>query len=157
MCRSERAIPSASVVTATRARRARPFFMRQAMRLRLVVVPVALSSVLLASGCTGLIAAGSGLGAVGGALATANQVSAAVDPVIATACQDYAKGKSAADALVAAGLVSAATAAKVKSIEAFGDAACANPPAGNALSTAIWLGQLVGEIAALTSPAKPAG
>jgi hypothetical protein len=31
--------------------------------------------------------------------------------------------------------------------------ACANPPSGDALATAIWLGQLVGQIATLTSAA----
>jgi hypothetical protein len=40
---------------------------------------------------------------------------------------------------------------KVGIIEEYGDAACANPPAGDALSTAIWLGELVGQIGTLTS------
>ena len=35
--------------------------------------------------------------------------------------------------------------------EEYGDAACANPPSGDALSTAIWLGTLVGQLATLTS------
>jgi hypothetical protein len=126
------------------------------MRNRSVFVPLVLGSALAVSGCTSLMAAGSAVGALGGVVATANQVAATVDPAIAAACQAYAKGKAAADALVAAKLVPTSAVAKVKSIEAFGDAACANPPSGDAVSTAIWLGQLVGEISALSSPAKAA-
>ncbi|HEX3861776.1 MAG TPA: hypothetical protein VHY35_08780 [Stellaceae bacterium] len=75
----------------------------------------------------------------------------AADSAIATACGEYTKGKSAADAVVATGIVPAAAAAKLTSVESYGDAACANPPAGDPLSTVIWLGQLVGQVATLTA------
>jgi hypothetical protein len=101
--------------------------------------------------CGPLATAGSALGAVSGGITIANQVSAAVDPVIATACTEYRKGEAAANAVVATGLVPASVTAKVSSIESFGDAACANPPAGDALSTAIWLGQLAGQVTTLAS------
>ena len=126
------------------------------MHYRDAAMSLALCAALAVTGCSGLMAAGSAAGAVGGAVTTANQVAAAVDPAIAAACRQYAKGKAAADALVAAKVVPVNSVAKVESIEAFGDAACAHPPDGNALSTAIWLGQLAGEISALTSTAKPA-
>jgi phage terminase large subunit-like protein len=43
----------------------------------------------------------------------------------------------------------------VATFEEYGDAACANPPSGDALSTAIWLGELVGQIGTLTSSSAP--
>jgi hypothetical protein len=73
----------------------------------------------------------------------------AADATITTACGEYTKGKTAATAIVASGFLPSAVAAKVASIESFGDAACADPPAGDPLSTAIWLGQLVGQITTL--------
>jgi phage terminase large subunit-like protein len=39
----------------------------------------------------------------------------------------------------------------IATTEEYGDAACADPPSGNVLSTAIWLGTLVGQIATLTT------
>ena len=105
--------------------------------------------------CGALVPAGSAVGAVSGGITLANQVSAAIDPVIATACGEYQKGEAAANAVVATGLVPAGVTAKVSSIESFGDAACANPPSGDALSTAIWLGQLAGQVTTLTSGAAP--
>jgi hypothetical protein len=42
----------------------------------------------------------------------------------------------------------------VATTEEYGDAACAKPPSGDALSTAIWLGTLVGQLATLTSVAS---
>jgi hypothetical protein len=127
------------------------------MRYRPLLIPLALSSAFAASGCTGLVAAGSVLGAVGAIVAAATQVAGAVDPVITTACREYDKGKAAADALIAAGLLPANVTAKIRSIEAFGDATCANPPQGDAASTVVWLGQLIGELAALTGPAQQSG
>lgn len=115
--------------------------------IRLLLV----AALLLPSGCTGLMAAGSAAGAVGGGLAIANQVAGAVDATIQTACTAYEKGRIAANAVVATGLVPADAANKVGIIEEYGDVACANPPTGDALSTAIWLGTLVGQIATLTS------
>ena len=44
----------------------------------------------------------------------------------------------------------------IATTEEYGDAACANPPQGDPLSTAIWLGQLIGQVATLTSVAAPA-
>jgi phage terminase large subunit-like protein len=45
----------------------------------------------------------------------------------------------------------------IATTEEYGDAACANPPSGDALSTAIWFGTLIGQIATLTSvaPVRP--
>jgi hypothetical protein len=51
------------------------------------------------------------------------------------------------------GIVPTDAAGKARAIEEYGDAACANPPSGDALSTAIWLGTLVGQLATLTSAA----
>ena len=112
---------------------------------------LALGPLLMLGGCAGLMAAGSAAGAIGGGLTVANQVAAAVDTTIQTACAAYEKGRAAADAVVATGLVPSDAARKVGIIEEYGDAACANPPSGDALSTAIWLGTLVGQIATLTS------
>jgi len=108
---------------------------------------------LALAGCTGLVAAGSAAGALGGGLAIANQVAAGVDPAIDAACAEYEKGRVVADAILAAGLLPLDTAAKVETIEQYGDAACANPPGGDALSTAIWLGKLIGQIVTLTDGA----
>ena len=105
----------------------------------------------LLGGCAGLLAAGSATGAIGGGLAMADRVAATVDTTIRTACSAYEKGRAAADAVVATGLVPADASNKVGIIEEYGDAACADPPSGDALSTAIWLGTLVGQIASLTS------
>jgi hypothetical protein len=69
--------------------------------------------------------------------------------MIKDACVAYDAGKGAADAVVKTGLVPADAEGKITSVESFGDAACASPPSGDALSTAIWLGQLVGQIATL--------
>jgi hypothetical protein len=118
----------------------------------------ALAAVLLLplAGCAGLVAAGSATGALGGSLALFNQVIGSADSTIRTACSDYETGRAAAEAVLATGIVPASAAAKVKIIEEYGDAACANPPQGDALSTAIWLGQLIGQVATLTSVTAPA-
>jgi hypothetical protein len=75
----------------------------------------------------------------------------AADTTIATACSEYTKAKAAADIVTGTGLLPATVTGKVTSIESFGDAACANPPAGDPLSTAIWLGQLAGQIGTLAT------
>jgi hypothetical protein len=114
--------------------------------------------VLLAGGalgaCAPLVAAGAATGAIGGGVALANEAAGVVDATIQTACAEYAKGKATANAVVGTGLVPSAVASKVSVIEEYGDAACANPPTGDALSTGIWLGELVGQIATLTSDAS---
>jgi hypothetical protein len=110
---------------------------------------LALCGALGLGGCGGLVAAGSALGAASRVLTIVNTVAADADAVIKDACVAYDTGKAAADAVVKAGLVPADAGAKITSIESFGDAACANPPAGDALSTAIWLGQLIGQISTL--------
>ncbi|HEX3538136.1 MAG TPA: hypothetical protein VHU15_15360 [Stellaceae bacterium] len=107
--------------------------------------------------CGALVPAGSALGAIGGGITIANQVSAAIDPVIAAACAEYARGAATANAMIATGLMPASVTAKVTSIESFGDAACAQPPSGDALSTAIWLGRLAGQVTTLTGTAAPGG
>ncbi len=105
--------------------------------------------------CAGVPAAVLGaVGTAGTAYTVADKVTQAADPYIATACVQYQKGKAAADAVVGTGLVPEAVAGKVTSIESFGDAACANPPSGDPLSTAIWLGTLVGQITTLATPAQ---
>jgi hypothetical protein len=106
------------------------------------------------TGCAAAPAVLGGLGSAGSAYVAVDQITTAAAPYIATACQDYQTARAAANATVAAGVVPVATGSKVASIESFGDAACANPPAGDPLSTAIWLGQLAGQIATLTSAAK---
>ena len=109
---------------------------------------------LLLAGCTGLIAAGSATGAIGGGLAIANQAAGTVNRTIQVACAEYDKGRAAANAVLATGMLPPDASAKVAVIEEYGDAACAHPPSGDALGTAIWLGQLIGQIATLTSPAS---
>jgi hypothetical protein len=94
---------------------------------------------------------GSATGAIGGGLAIANQIAGTVNTTIETACSAYETGRAAANAVVATRLVPSDAAGKVSIIEEYGDAACANPPLGNALSTAIWFGTLVGQITTLTS------
>jgi hypothetical protein len=95
-----------------------------------------------------------GLGSAGSVYTALDKITEAISPFIATACAEYAKGKATADARTGAGLVPSPASAKVTSIESFGDAACATPPSGDPLSTAIWLGQLAGQITTLTGPAK---
>ncbi|HEY1794934.1 MAG TPA: hypothetical protein VGG57_02320 [Stellaceae bacterium] len=109
----------------------------------------ALPLVMSLGGCGGLVAAGSALGAASSVLTIANTVAAGADAVVKDACVAYDTGKAATDAVVKTGLVPGEAEAKITSIESFGDAACADPPSGDALSTAIWLGQLVGQIATL--------
>jgi hypothetical protein len=107
------------------------------------------------AGCGGVPAAVlGGLGSAGSVYTAADKVTEAADPYVTKACAEYATGKAAADAVVGTGLVPVAATGKVTSIESFGDAACKKPPAGDALSTAIWLGKLAGQITALTTPAK---
>jgi hypothetical protein len=61
--------------------------------------------------------------------------------------------RGAADAAVAGGSVATGNASKIAVIEEYADAACAKPPPlGNPIETAIWLGQLGGEIVALAGP-----
>src|SRR5712671_3630153 len=108
----------------------------QAIVLVFAVVPVL-------AGCGGVPAAVlGGLGSAGALYTVADKITEAVDPYVTKACAEYAKGKAAADAVVGAGLVPEAVTGKVTAIESFGDAACANPPSGDPLSTAIWLGKL---------------
>jgi hypothetical protein len=125
------------------------FVLKERGLLRVILLVFAVTPAL--SGCGGMVAAGSAMGAAGGALAIADNVASAADSVIATACKEYGAGKSAANAVVATGIVPASAAAKVNSIESFGDAACAAPPAGDPLSTAIWFGTLVGQLGTLTA------
>jgi hypothetical protein len=115
--------------------------------LRALVVVLALAPVLAACGMPQAPLGGSGAaGSFGAALDT---IAAAVDPAIASACGEYADSKAVADRLLAAGALPSGVAGKVRSIESFGDAACAAPPAGDRQSTAIWLGRLAGQIGAL--------
>ena len=86
----------------------------------------------------------------------ANQVAGTVDTTIQVACAEYEKGRAVANAVIATGLLPSDVGGKVSAIEAYGDAACAKPPSGDALSTAIWLGTLVGQIVTLTSAPPPA-
>lgn len=110
---------------------------------------LALSGMLALGGCGGLVAAGSAVGAASGILTIANTVTADADAVVKDACVAYESGKGAAAAVVKTGLVPADAEDKITSIESFRDAACAHPPSGDVLSTAIWLGQLVGQITTL--------
>src|SRR5260221_9231508 len=94
------------------------------------------------AGCAGVPAAIlGGLGSAGSVYSAFDKLTEAASPYITTGCAEYQKGKAAADAVLVAGLVPTTIAAQVTSIESFGDAACASPPSGDPLSTAIWLGQ----------------
>jgi hypothetical protein len=107
------------------------------------------------AGCAGVPAAViGGLGSAGAAYVAIDKLTESTAPYIAKACREYDKAKAAADAVVATGLVPAAVSAKLASIESFADAACAKPPEGDPASTAIWLGQLAGQITTLASTAK---
>jgi len=110
--------------------------------------------------CAPLAGAGAPMGTPGAGPAAANRAAEAGDTTLQTACAEYERARGVAETMIAGGLVAAGAAAQVRSIEHYGDAACANPPpdgqtTGDALSTAIWLGTLVGQIATLTrvSPA----
>jgi uncharacterized protein YceK len=110
------------------------------------------------AGCAGVPAAVlGGLGSAGSAYLAVDKITEAASPYIASACAEYGKAKAAADATIAAGVAPAAVAARLSSIESFGDAACATPPAGDPLSTAIWLGQLAGQITTLAGGPKAGG
>lgn len=112
---------------------------------------LAAAGLLMLCGCAGLIAAGSATGAIGGSLAIADQIMGAVDSAIRAACGEYGKGRAVAEALIASGRVPPDAVTKARIIEEYGDATCASPPQGDPLSTAIWLGELVGQIGALTN------
>lgn len=124
-------------------------FLKDRALAKMIVLAIVTAPLL--TGCGGVIAAGSAAGAASGILAVVNEVANTVDTTVTTACGDYQTGRAAANAVVATGLVPAKIAAKIDAIESFGDAACANPPSGDPLSTAVWLGQLVGQITTLTS------
>ncbi len=115
-----------------------------------IVLCVGLGAAL--AGCAPLVGAGAATGALGGGLAIIDRITGTVDTTIQTACREYQKGKSAANTIVGTGVLPAAVTRKLAIIEEYGDAACAKPPAGDVLSTAIWLGELVGQIATLTTP-----
>ncbi len=128
-------------------------FLKERGLIRAIVLVFAVVPAL--AGCGGVPAAVlGGLGSAGSLYTAADKITETADPYVTKACAEYASGKAAADAMVSAGLVPAAATAKVTAIESFGDAACAKPPSGDPLSTAIWLGQLAGQITTLTTPAK---
>jgi hypothetical protein len=122
--------------------------------IRAIVLIFAVMPMLSACGGTAAAVLG-GIGSAswlaGSAITAADKVSEAASPYIAEGCADYATAKAAADALISAGVLTGSTAAKVASVESFGDAACASPPDGDPLSTAIWLGKLVGQLGTLTA------
>jgi hypothetical protein len=124
--------------------------------IRVIVLIFAVLPML--SACAGAPAAVlAGLGSAGSAYLAVDKLSEAASPYIAQGCAEYARAKAAADAVSATGLVPAGAGAKLASIESFGDAACgpgSGPPAGDPLSTAIWLGQLAGQLTTLSSAAK---
>ena len=118
--------------------------------IRAIVLVFAVLPML--SACAGAPAAAlAGLGSAGSAYFAVDKLSEAASPYIAQGCAEYAKAKAAADAVAATGLVPASTGAKLTAIESFGDAACATPPSGDPLSTAIWLGRLAGQLTTLTA------
>ena len=124
--------------------------------IRAIVLVFAVAPVL--AGCGGVPAAVlAGLGSAGAVYSTIDKVTEAASPVIATACGEYAKAKAVADAAVALGAIPVATVAKLAAIESFGDAACGSgsgPPSGDPAATAIWLGQLAGQLVTLAKPAQ---
>ena len=115
----------------------------KAIVLVLAVVPAL-------AGCAAVPGVLGGVGAAGSVFTAVDRITQATDPYIARACVEYRQGKAVADAMISAGAVSQPLAARAVSIESFGDAACANPPAGDPLSTAIWLGRLAGQLTTLT-------
>jgi len=124
--------------------------MRRAVFLIAAILPAA-------AGCAAAPAVLSGLGAAGSIYSAVGKITEAVDTSIATGCAEYEKNKAAADAVIGTGQVTSAAGAKVASIESFGDAVCGSgsaPPSGDPLATAIWLGQLAGQITTLTSAAQ---
>ena len=114
--------------------------------IRAIVLIFAATPVL--AGCGGLPA---GLGSAGSVYTALDHATEAAAPAIVAACGEYRKAKGAAHAVLAAGGLPSAVAAKVASIESYGDAACAVPPAGDPASTAIWLGRLAGQVATLSA------
>jgi hypothetical protein len=121
--------------------------------MRGFTVTALLATLPALAACGGVpVAVLGGLGAAGSVYAAIDKLTEAADPYIARACAEYEQGKAAADARVGAGIVAPATVIKVTAIKSFGDAACATPPSGDPLSTAIWLGKLVGQITTLTAP-----
>jgi hypothetical protein len=80
------------------------------------------------TGCAAAPAIVAGLGSVGSAYMLVDKATEAATPYIAEGCAAYGKAKAAADATLAAATTSPSVAAKLKSIESFGDAACASPP-----------------------------
>jgi hypothetical protein len=131
-------------------------FLKERGLIRMIALAAILGTALGA--CAPLAGAGAAVGAVGTGITVANNVASDVNSTIQSACAAYDKGEAAANAVVGTGLVPADVAGKVSIIEQYGDAACANPPpngqsGGDALSTAIWLGTLVGQIGTLTSVA----
>lgn len=116
----------------------------------LVGLPLALS------GCGGVpMMVLGGIASAGSIYTTVDKMTEAAAPFIAKACGEFEAAKAAADATVAAGVLGADAAAKIASVQGFGDAACARPPAGDPLSTAIWLGKLGGQLAALSARQPP--
>ncbi len=127
--------------------------LRERGLIRTIVLVFAVVPAL--AGCGGVPAAVlGGIGSAGSVYTAVDKVTEAADPYIAKACAEYATGKAVADAMVGTGLVPGTVSRKVSSLKSFGDAACAKPPAGDPLSTAIWLGKLAGQITTLTTPAK---
>ena len=118
--------------------------------IRAIVLVFAVLPVL--SACAGPPAAAlAGIGSAGSAYLALDKLTEAASPYIAKGCAEYAKAKAVADAVSASGLMPTSTVAKLAAIEGFSDAACATPPAGDPISTAIWLGHLAGQLTTLTT------
>jgi hypothetical protein len=118
--------------------------------IRAIVLVFAVLPML--SACAGApTAALAGLGSDGSAYMAVDKLAEAASPYIAQSCAEYTKAKAAADAVSATGLMPASVGPKLTAIESYGDAACANPPPGDPLSTAIWLGQIAGQLTTLTA------
>jgi hypothetical protein len=124
-------------------------FLKERGLIQMIALAAMLGAALGA--CAPLAGAGAAIGTIGTGLTLANNVATDVNSTVQTACTAYNKGEAAANAVVGTGLVPTNLTSKVNIIEQYGDAACANPPSGDALSTAIWLGTLVGQIGTLTS------
>ena len=121
--------------------------------MRATAVAALLVTLAALAGCGGVpMVVMGGLASAGSIYRTVDQVTEATAPVIARACGEFEKAKAAAGVTVAVGLVAPGNAVKLASITSFGDAACAHPPGGDPIATAIWLGQLGGQLAALAAP-----
>jgi hypothetical protein len=114
-----------------------------------------LAAALLVStqtGCAALTAVGAGVAGVKAVYDFTREASSGLGQAIITACHEWELAKAAADARRDLGAVPQDKAARLSIVEAYAAAACnpANPPPGDPLATAIWLGGLAVQVEILS-------